>query len=162
MTESIEDPPLIIAGHHIDVLDSAFSWYIRVLDTVVSRDLDARMAHLEIAKGKGKITALLLIDNYPGIRPSEISDILHRDRPTTGRILNHMVDAGLVERSTDTNDLRAQSLTITPAGHALANQVRVIIRQQEAEFFDFIAPEDRDQFMRILKRTYMRLREKWT
>ncbi|WP_374291981.1 MarR family winged helix-turn-helix transcriptional regulator [Paenirhodobacter enshiensis] len=154
--------PLEIAGHRIDILDGAFSWFIRSLDSVVSRDLDARMGHLEVAKGKGKITALLLIDDYPGIRPSEIAEVLMRDRPTTGRIIDRMVQAGLVSRGVSAHDQRAQSLTITPAGHDLAEKVRDIIRQQEAEFFDFIAPEDRAQFMRILRRTYMRMRSKWT
>lgn len=156
------DDRLIIAGHHIDVLDGAFSWYIRSLDSVVSRDLDQRMGHLEVAKGKGKITALLLIDDYPGIRPSEIAEVLMRDRPTMGRIIDRMVQAGLVSRMTASDDLRAQALTITPEGHDLAEKVREIIRAQERDFFDFIAPEDRAQFLRILKRTYMRMRQKWT
>ncbi|HEY0274929.1 MAG TPA: MarR family transcriptional regulator [Paenirhodobacter sp.] len=156
-----DDPPLIIAGHGIDVLEGAFSWYIRSLDSVVSRDLDARMAHLEVARGKGKITALLLIDDYPGIRPSEIAKVLMRDRPTTGRIIDRLVVAGIVQRTTSDDDQRAHSLTITPAGHELADKVRAIVREQEQQFFDFIAPEDRQQFMRILKRTYTRMRQKW-
>lgn len=158
-TESDED--ILIAGYRIDVLEGAFSWYIRSIDSFVSRDLDDRMGHLEVAKGKGKITALLLIDDYPGIRPSAIAEVLMRDRPTTGRIVDRLVLSGLVERSTAEDDMRAQSLTITPAGHALADKVRAIVRAQEQDFFDFIAPEDREQFMHILKRTYMRMRRKW-
>ncbi|SFJ21457.1 MarR family winged helix-turn-helix transcriptional regulator [Celeribacter neptunius] len=155
-----EDQPITLAGLHIDVLDGAFSWYIRSLDSVVSRDLDRRTAHLDVAKGKGKITALLLVDDYPGIRPSQIAEVLMRDRPATGRILDNLVKAGDIRREADAEDQRAQALHITDKGHALAEEVREIIRAQEEEFFDFIAPEDRVQFMRILKRTYLNMRKK--
>ncbi|PTV95445.1 MarR family transcriptional regulator [Rhodobacter aestuarii] len=155
-----DDLKVTIGGLQIDVLEGAFSWYIRSLDSVVSRDLDARMAHLEIARGKGKITAILLVDDYPGIRPSQIAEVLMRDRPATGRIIEGMVAAGLIRREEDPADQRAQSLFITEKGQALAQEVRAIIRAQEEEFFDFIAPEDRAQFMRMLKRAYLNMRTK--
>ncbi|MBT9384294.1 MarR family transcriptional regulator [Pseudooceanicola sp. CBS1P-1] len=156
-----DDPDIEIRGLRIDILEGAFSWYIRTLDAVVSRDLDRRMAHLEIARGKGKITTLLLVDDYPGIRPSQIADVLMRDRPATGRIIDRLVDAGTIRREAAQDDQRAQALFITDKGHALADEVREIIRCQEEEFFDFIEPEDRDQFMRQLKRAYLKMRTKW-
>ena len=63
-----------------------------------------------------------------------------------------------VRRSLD--DQRAQALFITEQGHALAQTVREIVRAQEDEFFDFIAPEDRAQFMGMLKRAYLNMRKK--
>ncbi|NDW00339.1 MarR family winged helix-turn-helix transcriptional regulator [Salipiger sp. PrR002] len=156
-----DDPPIEIGGLRIDILEGAFSWYFRTMDAVVSRDLDKRMAHLEIAKGKGKITALLLVDDYPGIRPSQIAEVLMRDRPATGRIIDRLVASGVIRREAAPDDQRAQALFITERGHALSQEVREIIRQQEAEFFDFIEPEDRAQFMRMLKRAYLKMRTKW-
>lgn len=154
------DEPITIAGLQIDVLDGAFSWYIRSLDSVVSRDLDQRMAHLDVAKGKGKITTILLVDDYPGVRPSQVAEVLMRDRPATGRIIDHLVKAGDIRREVAPEDQRAQALYITEQGHAMAQEVREIIRAQEEEFFDFIAPEDRAEFMRMLKRAYLNMREK--
>ncbi|HEY0212730.1 MAG TPA: MarR family transcriptional regulator [Paenirhodobacter sp.] len=154
-----QDEPVIVAGLRLDVLEGAFSYYIRALDAVVSRDLDRRMEGLEVARGKGKITALLLVDGHPGIRPSAIAAVLMRDRPWTGRLIDTLVTRGLIERTTSTDDQRAQSLRITPHGHEVAERVRAIVRQQEREFFDFIAPQDRDQFLAQLKRAYLRTRE---
>lgn len=151
---------IIIGGLRIDVLEGAFSWYIRSLDSAVSADLDRRMAHLTIAQGKGRITALLLVDDYPGIRPSQIAEVLMRDRPATGRIVDRLVQAGAIRRETAADDQRAQALFITPVGHRLADEIRDIVRAQEAEFFDFIAPEDRAQFMVMLKRAYLNMRKK--
>lgn len=155
-----DEEPLELAGLHIDVLAGTFSWYIRSLDSVVSRDLDHRMGHLDVAKGKGKITALLIVDRYPGVRPSQIAEVLMRDRPSTGRIIDTLVKAGDIRREAAEDDQRAQALFITEKGHELAEQVRGIIREQEDEFFDFIEPEDREAFMRMLKRAYLNMRKK--
>ncbi|MCA0043489.1 MarR family winged helix-turn-helix transcriptional regulator [Celeribacter litoreus] len=155
-----DEEPLTLAGLQIDVLAGAFSWYIRSLDFVVSRDLDQRMGHLDVAKGKGKITALLLVDRYPGVRPSQIAEVLMRDRPTTGRIIDALVKAGDIRREADADDQRAHALFITERGHEVAEQVRNVIQLQEDEFFDFIEPEDREVFMRMLKRAYLNMRKK--
>ncbi|MEM5477988.1 MarR family transcriptional regulator [Pacificibacter sp. AS14] len=155
-----EDAQITIAGLHIDVLEGAFSWYIRSLDSVVSQDLERRIAHLDVAKGKGKITTMLLVDDYPGIRPSQIAEVLMRDRPATGRIIDPLVKAGHIRREISAEDQRAHGLFITQKGHELAQEVRQIIRDQEEEFFDFIAPEDRQDFMRMLKSAYLNVRKK--
>jgi DNA-binding MarR family transcriptional regulator len=155
-----EAQPFTVAGLRMDVLEGAFSWYIRAIDAVVSRDLDQRTAHLDVAKGKGKITALLLVDGHPGIRPSQIAEVLMRDRPATGRIIDHLVKAGDIRRESDADDQRAQALYITDKGSALAQEVRDIIREQQDDFFDFIPPEDRDEFMRMLQRAYINMRNK--
>ncbi|QUS36646.1 MarR family winged helix-turn-helix transcriptional regulator [Falsirhodobacter algicola] len=156
-----DSPGLEIAGLRIDVLEGAFSWFIRSLDGAVSRDLDRRMAHLEIARGKGKITALLLVDRYPGIRPSQIADVLMRDRPAAGRIIDTLVGAKVIRRECAPDDQRAHALFVTPRGHALADEVRDIVREQERDFFNFIDPEEREQFMGLLRRVYMQMRAGW-
>lgn len=155
-----EEEHITVAGLRIDVLEGAFSWYIRSLDSVVSQDLERRIAHLDVAKGKGKITTLLLTDDYPGIRPSQIAEVLMRDRPATGRIIDPLVQMGHIRREVSAEDQRAHGLFITQKGRALAQEVRQIIRDQEDEFFDFIAPEDRREFMRMLKSAYLNMREK--
>ncbi|PZX49773.1 DNA-binding MarR family transcriptional regulator [Cereibacter changlensis] len=147
----------------LDVLENVLSFYIRVLDTSVSRDLDERLKNLEVAKGKGKITALFLIDSHPGIRPSVVADLAMRDRSAMGRILDTLEQQGLIFRKASQEDSRAQELYITPKGAALAVKVREIAVQQSEDFFDKIIPRDEQEVMMgILKRAYRRLRENRT
>lgn len=144
----------------LDVLENVLSFYIRVIDTTVSRDLDQRLAKLEVAKGKGKITALLLIDSHPGIRPSVVADLATRDRSAMGRILDTMEQQGLITRRTNAEDNRAQELYITAKGAALAVKVREIVVQQSEDFFDRIIPQDEQKLLiDILKRAYRRQQE---
>ena len=144
----------------LDVLENILSFYIRVIDTSVSRDLDQRLANLEVAKGKGKITALLLIDSHPGIRPSVVADLATRDRSAMGRILDTLEQQGLITRQTNAEDSRAQELYITAKGAALAVNVLEIVVQQSEDFFDRIIPKDEQKILiNILKRAYRRLQE---
>ncbi len=154
-------PPTNIDHVDIDVLENTLSFYIRVIDSSVSRDLDDRMSTLEVARGKGKITALLLIDSHPGIRPSVIAQLAMKDRSAMGRILDHFEKQGLIERRTSPADSRAQELYTTPKGAALAQNVRGIVTQQSEDFFKIIPEDEQKILMEILKRAYARLRENW-
>lgn len=144
----------------LDVLEDTLSFYIRVLDSQVSRSLDARLDGLEVARGKGKITALFLIDGNPGIRPSVLADLSIKDRSAMGRILDHFETHGLIERRASSRDSRAQECFITPKGAALAAKVRAIVVDQSAAFFDrLISRDEQTVLLGILKRAYHRLHE---
>ncbi|SMO87435.1 MarR family winged helix-turn-helix transcriptional regulator [Paracoccus laeviglucosivorans] len=147
-------------GIDLDVLENTLSFYIRVMDSQVSRNLDQRLDRLEVARGKGKITALFLIDGNPGIRPSVLAELILKDRSATGRILDSFEAHGLIERRDSAKDNRALECFITPKGAALAAKVRAIVVDQSTAFFDRIIPRDEQTvLMGILKRAYHRLRE---
>ncbi|MTH65670.1 MarR family transcriptional regulator [Paracoccus sp. DK608] len=144
----------------LDVLEDTLSFYIRVLDSQVSRNLDTRLDGLEVARGKGKITALFLIDGNPGIRSSVLADVVLKDRSAMGRILDHFESHGLITRRVSDQDNRAQGCFITDKGAALAAKVRAIVVEQSATFFDPIIPqEEQVQLLGILKRAYHRLQQ---
>lgn len=148
-------------GHvNLDVLENTLSFYVRVLDVMVSQDLDLRLENLEVARGKGKITALFLIDSHPGIRPSVLAELTMKDRSAMGRILAGFDENGLIIRRTSVDDSRAQELFITPKGAELAAKVRTIVVSQSETFFDRIVPKNEQKaLIAILKRAYHRLRE---
>ncbi|MEJ5087182.1 MarR family winged helix-turn-helix transcriptional regulator [Brucella pseudogrignonensis] len=143
----------------IDVLENTLSFYIRIIDSSVSRDLDERLEKLEVAKGKGKITALFLIDSHPGIRPSVVAELAMKDRSAMGRILDLFEKQGLIERRTSQEDSRAHELYTTDKGAALAKKVRAIVTQQSEDFFKIIPENEQKILMDILKRAYVRLRD---
>lgn len=137
-----------------DVLAGAFSFYIRALDFWVTRELERRMAELPIARGKGQITAILVIDRTAGTTPSQIAELLMRDRPATGRMLDKMEDEGLITKERGGDDQRSVKLFITDKGRAVAEEIRAIIQAQEDEFYDFIPAGERQELLRLLRNAY--------
>lgn len=143
----------------LDVLEDLLSFYVRSVNYALSNDLDQRLDGLDVARGTGKITTLLMIDREPGVRPSAIARATLRDRPSVSRIIAPMVAAGLIEQTTDESERRAQKLRVTPRGHAVAERVRAIVRAQNAAFFSSVSDEDRGHLLRILRGLYARIRD---
>jgi DNA-binding MarR family transcriptional regulator len=146
-----------VADLGLDVLEDILSYYIRTLNIAVSRDLDEKLDGLEVAKGTGKITTLLLVDRHPGIRPSAIAELILRDRSAMVRVIDQMEEHGLLTRRTDGDDNRAQGLFITRKGRDLAATIRPIVVRQSRDFFPDITDEEHKLLISILSRTYRRI-----
>ncbi len=142
----------------LDVLENLLSFYLRAVNFGLSRDLDQRLEGIEVARGTGKITTLLLIDSHPGIRPSIIADATLRDRPSISRIVAPLVAAGLVEQRVPPTERRAQELYVTERGHEVAERVRRTVRAQSEDFFSAVPERDRDELFRILRNLYLNMR----
>ncbi len=157
MDTGMRNPPTSVEEVDLDVLEDTLSFYIRTINLAVSRDLDERLEGLEVARGTGKITTLLLVDSHPGIRPSVIARLVLKDRSAMGRLIDQMVGQGLIIREVSAADNRAQELYITPKGAALASRVRTLVTTQSRDFFHFIPDDEQALLMDILRRAYHRI-----
>ena len=140
----------------LGVLDETLSFFIRSINIAVTRDLNDRLDGLDVARGTGKITTLFLVENHPGIRPSVIADVIFKDRSAMGRILDDLIEAGLMRREVAESDQRAQALFLTDKGKALAVTVRGIVRQSR-DFFAETDDEDYAEVLRLLRKIYWRV-----
>lgn len=157
MGDTARKPPTSAAEVNLDVLEDTLSFYIRTVNLAVSRDLDERLEGLDVARGTGKITTLLLVDSHPGIRPSVIAQLILKDRSAMGRLVEQMMEHGLLTRQVSTEDSRAQELYITPKGAELAKRIRVLVTKQSKDFFHFIPEDEQAALMDILRRAYRRI-----
>ncbi|UJP39973.1 MarR family winged helix-turn-helix transcriptional regulator [Cellulomonas palmilytica] len=70
--------------------------------------------------------------------PTQVGDVAHLMRVDTSvasRQVSQLVDDGLVERLVDTDDRRARTLHLTPAGVARAQEIETRLAQRTAELF---------------------------
>ncbi|GEM_PF-2866981 len=141
---------------NLDVLNDTFSYFIRDINIAVSRDWDARIADMGAVRGTGKVTALFMIANYPGIHPSTIAQINLRDRAEVARTLNGLEAAGLIRRITGRKDSRAWSLFLTEKGEECVVELRKRITDSR-KFLCDISDEEYEQAMGVLRRIYWRL-----
>lgn len=157
VNDSSHKPITSVSDVDIDVLEDTLSFYIRSLNIAVSRDLDECLEGLDVARGTGKITTLLLVDSHPGIRPSVIAQAILRDRSATGRVIDQMEEHGLLTRKVSADDSRAQELYITKKGAELAAHIRPLVTKQSRDFFSDITDEEHRMLISILRRTYRRI-----
>lgn len=141
----------------LDILEDTLSFYIRSVNIAVSRDLDEKLKGLEVARGTGKVTILLLADSHPGIRPSLIAQLIMKDKSAMARLIDQMVDHGVIMRQPSRHDTRAQELYVTARGAELARQVRAIATAQSRDFFKDMPAGDKKELLRILRAAYRRI-----
>jgi DNA-binding MarR family transcriptional regulator len=138
----------------LDIFRDLLSFYIRVVNQVLGRDLDHQMRGTPVARGTGKISTLLLIAANPGIRPSVIAHFNMKDRSAMVRILDQLRRAGLLRQSVSATERRAHELHLTAKGHALVHQVRDIAIRQSEGFFSMLSAEERRTLRTILDKVY--------
>jgi DNA-binding MarR family transcriptional regulator len=155
-TDTKNSPPVTVDDVELGVLDEMLSFFIRSLSIVVSRDLDEKLGDLEVAKGTGKVSTLLLVDRHPGIRPSVIAQVIMRDRSAMGRLVDLMESQGLLRREISAEDSRAQELYITPKGAEVAQQVRAIVGPQSEAFFSDLTLKEQRVVIDALRKVYRR------
>ena len=150
-------PPKSLDEVDLGVFNDTLSFFIRTLNRAVSRDLDEKLEGLDVAKGTGKISTLLLVNTYPGVRSSTIAQIIQRDRSAMGRLIDQMEAHDLLRREDSAEDGRAQELYITEKGAALAVTVEGIIQIQSRQFFSDLTDEEHEMVVRALRKVYRRM-----
>lgn len=140
-------------------LEQLLSFYIRCLNISVSRDLDRKLAGLDVAKGTGKISTLLIVARHPGIRPSSIASVIMRDRSSMGRLVDKMEQQGLLLRKIAPDDNRSQALYLTRQGKLLAKNVIQLVQEQDRDFFHGVPDKDKSVIINTFRKILNSRRE---
>ena len=102
-----------------------------------------------------QLAALHLIDQAGDIRQSQLAEELLMSAPSTSRMIDALVDRGLVERRESPEDRRARTLHLTGKGDALLAEIGAG-RMQLFERFTRRVPR---QVMDLLLANIARIRE---
>lgn len=71
-----------------------------------------------------QLAVLGTIIQHQPLTNREIAELEHVRPPSTSKIVDTLARAGLVERVADPRDRRCVQVTVTPAGHEFADEVR--------------------------------------
>ena len=89
-----------------------------------------------------QLAVLGTVINHQPITNGRIAEIEHVRPPTTTRIVDTLERAGFVERTPDPDDRRCIRVTVTPEGHAYADEVRAAGRTWLAEQMEVLDADD--------------------
>jgi MarR family transcriptional regulator for hemolysin len=78
----------------------------------------------------------------PGLRQTDLADLLDIEPITLTRIIDRLQEAGLVERTPDPTDRRAWRLHVTAKAQPVVGKLRAIADEMTAEAFAGIDPKD--------------------
>jgi len=86
----------------------------------------ARRLRQQSAEGltPSQISALSSIERHVAVTPSELAALERIQRPSATRLLNGLMDAGLITRQADSSDRRVARLSLTREGVAVLKRGR--------------------------------------
>lgn len=109
---------------------------------------DRRAVGLGVTRAQWKV--LFRLTRKPGLRQTELADMLEIEPITLSRIVDKLEEAGLVERRPDPTDRRAWRLHVTAEAQPLVAKLKGVADDMIAEAFAGIDPEDIQITRRVL------------
>lgn len=102
------------------------------------------------ALSPGRMTALSLIGNHPGIKQSELAEHLRVNRASVVKVIDSLQALGFVERGSTPGDRRSHSLVATPAGVAELKRLTILVQQHEKMIATDLTAQERKTLMQLL------------
>ena len=107
-----------------------------------------RAAALGVTGAQWKVLFKLTLK--PGLRQTDLADLLDIEPITLTRIIDRLQEAGLVERTPDPTDRRAWRLQVTAKAQPVVGKLRAIADEMTAEAFSGIDPKDIEVTLKVL------------
>ncbi|MEV5437280.1 MarR family transcriptional regulator [Streptomyces sp. NPDC052682] len=100
----------------------------------------------------GSAAVLTLLGRHGDMRLSKLAELLAVDLSVTSRHVAHLAERGWIERSPDPADKRSRILRLTPAGHALLDELSRRTTRLLAERLSDWSDEDVGRLTRLMAR----------
>jgi DNA-binding MarR family transcriptional regulator len=114
----------------------------------VRKAFSRRAASLGVTGAQWKV--MLKLTLKPGLRQTELADMLEIEPITLSRIIDRLQDAELVERASDPADRRAWRLHVTAKAGPIVEKLKAIAGEMTAEAFAGIDNKDVETTRRVL------------
>jgi MarR family transcriptional regulator for hemolysin len=85
-----------------------------------------------------------------GVRPGVLAETLSLEPSSLVRVVDQLIESGLVERHEDPNDRRAKILRLTDEGRKTAERMDQALRPFRRKLFGAFDPADVDACLRVL------------
>ncbi len=112
---------------------------------------DPDAALLSYGFGRAHHRVIHFVNRHPGIRVTDLLDILKITKQSLGRVLKQLVDAGFIEQLQGPQDRRQRLLYPTEAGRALALRLLSLQERRIGAALRALSPSERAVAERFLK-----------
>jgi DNA-binding MarR family transcriptional regulator len=123
-------------------------YWLRCLSNFVSHTFAEKLAHEDISVPQW-VVLRTLYDN-DSVTLNEAADLVGVDKSTLSRMIERLVQRGLVNRS-EGADRRSLGLSLTPTARKLVPQLAKLADQNDEEFFKTLSTKQREVFLGTIK-----------
>jgi DNA-binding MarR family transcriptional regulator len=130
-------------------LTAHLGYWLRYVSNHVSKAFARKVQAHSVTVAEWVLMRQLLEEE--ALAPSRLADRLGMTRGAISKLADRLIAKGMLVRTADPEDGRAQTLALTPAGRALVPALAALADVNDAEFFDHLAPGDHAALFRILR-----------
>lgn len=130
-------------------LDQFLGYHIRRTSKAIQADLSKTLMEFDLRMIT--FSALLVIEEFSGLRQSQFAEILEIERPNMAVIVDELENKNWINKEKTPSDKRAYALSLTPEGRAVLQEASKAVEAHEARLFRGISPEDSTHFRSILE-----------
>lgn len=126
------------------ILEAAFR-----LEIDVRTVMGDRMHSLNLGISQMQMRALRAIWSSHDVTSQYIASTLKRDKAQVTRLINELVEQGLVEREPNPEDMRSKLLRLTEAGNHIFRQIEEVQQEVYSEMVKGIDESDLQTFFKV-------------
>lgn len=97
------------------------------------------------------------LGEHENLNQRELADLVFKDTPTLTRIIDLLVDKGLVSRTIDANDRRCFVIALTDHGVKILDEYQSQIKEIRLKAWEGLSEDDFNYFKRIINTIYQNL-----
>ncbi len=132
----------------ISTIGPNFGLAVRLLDLRLMKRASEVFGDLSLTPATA--TALLAIDANPGVRHGELADALRIQRPNLTKMLNQLVDDGLLRRGESAGDRRLVTFALTPRGSRAADSVRTTMAALDEQALSGLSRDEQETLFALI------------
>ena len=130
-------------------LTAHLGYWLRYVSNHVSQAFARKVEARGVTVAEWVLLRLLLDEE--ALAPSRLSERMGMTRGTVSKLAERLIAKGLIVRTANPKDARAQTLALTAKGRRLVPELAALADANDSEFFDHLAPKDRAALLRILR-----------
>ncbi|MCF6432348.1 MarR family transcriptional regulator [Leisingera sp. MMG026] len=125
---------------------------IRRLHQISVAQFMERMAEESADLTPVQFSALAAIHRHPGIDQASVAGLIAYDRATLGKVVDRLVEKGLVARGISKADRRAREVSLTGEGEALLQRILPVVRAAQPGILTGLTDSEREIFVALLQK----------
>lgn len=136
---------------NVSTLQSHIGFWMRLVSNSVSQAFAAKLEQTGVTVAEW----VVMREMYGEARittPSQVAELTHLTRGAVSKLLERLLQKGLITRTESKEDRRYQDIQLTAAGRKLVPQLAALADQNDEEFFSSISASERTQLVKILKK----------
>lgn len=142
--------PACVPGVCYGVLDELLGYPVRRAQLMVYEDFMRALAEWNMTPTR--FSALVIVANNPGLKLTELSNVLAIARSGAVLLTDALVESGLVQRRESPTDGRAWGLHLTAHGKKTLQKVTAAVRAHDARISSALTEEERRILATLLRK----------